>query len=1162
MCHLIRMRSCSRAFRQVRCFLLLALGALADASSHAADLRDISDLHAGFLEPPAAARPYVWWHWMNGNIDTTGITLDLEWMHRAGLGGFQVFDVGDVPQTYVPKPVGYMTPEWNVALRHTATEAARLGLEMGIHASPGWSETGGPWVPIEQGMKKLVWSETNVASGAATRIQLKALPRASGHYQDVPNAQSAFIVSLPVPAGGQLDNAPQPARPEYVRDLAVVAFQRSRDALELSSTTVTVTSSNGSIAPEWLFDQSYTRSVLIRPDASGEAWVLLRFARPVLVGAVTLGMSKQLPTGVIETSVDGTSFEVVASMPGAPEDAVASIADSVRTFSFAQRTVRALRVQLRRVYPHGQSMWEHAAAVTPLDTYEVTELRPTSSAVNRPELKAGFALATNFESLATLSVGGDVARPNEVLDLTSRMQADGSIDWQPPPGEWTILRVGESLTGYHNQPARPDATGLEVDKLNRAHVRSYAEEYLRRIRAAIGTALGSTLDTVVVDSWEVGAHNATDSILEDFRRLRHYSPLPYLPAVAGFIMGSPEESDRFLWDYRRTLADLVASEHFGTLDDVAHENGLTLYAEAGGLGVTLDAVLNHSRVDVPMGEFWALPRTSSPLSANTGNVRIAASAAHVYGKPLVAAESFTALPDSDWWSFSPRDLKPLADVFLAAGVNKFVLHTSVHQPFADRAPGIALEVYGQLFARTQTWGEQIRPWIDYLSRCSHLLQQGTSVDDFAYFYGESAPASDAMEVARPGKSPDNSELRPALPRLPFGYSYDIVGSDAIRNHMYVENGRVRTTGGASYAGLILPETLTRLTPELLAKLQELVAAGATLVGPKPERSPSLEGGSEADESVRRLADSLWGHYDHGSHSTVHRYGKGRVIWGSRPDQIIKSLNIAPDLGIASANTARHIVFAHRRTRDTDIYFVANPSAKAETFDASFRGPPRQPELWNPESGEIAIPMYEARGGAVSVALRIPSGGSVFVLFRQPLPARPLRKSRTIETKLATVTPSCDITFPLSPLDGHTVRQAGLTSWTAASDPRVRYFSGTATYRCSMNVPRAWQDGGGRIEFDLGEVDDIAEVALNGVPLGLRWRAPYRFPVAGAVKAGVNSLVVRVTNTWTNRLIGDAQQDARDVAWTSYNPYEAHSPLRPAGLLGPIRVFALTEVAAH
>jgi hypothetical protein len=565
------------------------------------------------------------------------------------------------------------------------------------------------------------------------------------------------------------------------------------------------------------------------------------------------------------------------------------------------------------------------------------------------------------------------------------------------------------------------------------------------------------------------------------------------------------------------------------------------------LPTTGDALLSKGKVDVPMGEFW-VPLPGQPDNAeHPTDVREAASAAHIYGKPFVAAESFTSMPFIPGWGQPPSYLKPIADRYLALGLNRIVFHTSDHQPFVDDAhkPGITLGPFGQHYTRNITWAEQAVAWNSYLSRASYLLQQGLFVGDLAYYYGEGAPAA----------VPFWKKVRPEPPP---GYNYDYVNTDVLLSRMSVKDGRLVLPDGMSYRVLVLPEDVDRLTVPVLRKIRDLVAAGATIVAPKPGRPPSLTGYPASDDEARALANDVWGAVD-GKSITRHEYGKGRVYWGPSVAEILTAEKVAPDFEHNRPQIDTTLVWIHRRLGDGDVYFVANQKERAEDVLARFRVDGKEAELWHPDTGEIEPASYTIENGTTTVPLHLDPNGSVFVVLRRAATAPTRTRPRPPSAVLTTIAGPWSVSFPPNWGAPPQVRLDTLTSWTTSADPGVKYFSGTATYAKDIQAPPAWFRPGTKVVLDLGRVKEIAEVSVNGKPLGILWKPPFQADVTGALRPGANHLDIKITNLWPNRMIGDQQPSAaKRYTFTDYKPYTKDSPLLESGLLGPVTLASVVR----
>jgi hypothetical protein len=1054
---------------------------------------------------------------MAGNISKEGITLDLEWMNRVGIGGVQVFDAGMGVGQYVDHRIDFMTPEWRDMLRHAAAECDRLGLEMGMHSSAGWSETGGPWVRPEAAMKKYVWSETRVQGPASFDDVLPRPPSSNGRFQN-------------------LDRNTAGPDPTYYADSAVIAYRIARDETRMSDAQPQVTLSSGvaDASPMLDHDLATTMALLIPPPGQ-RAWVQFEFARPYRARALSIAVrARGVPTGELRVSGDGKDFRTLVFLPGEDHNPVPA-----HTYTFPETAARFYRVEFSAPAP--VKSYEKAPT-----EYEIAELDLECGArVNRWEDKAGFSALYEYESLSTPPAEGAVARA-DVIDLTSRMHRDGRLEWDVPGGSWVILRLGYSLTGRKNAPAVETGRGYEVDKLNRQYVERYFNSYVGQIRDALGPLFGKSFRNLVMDSWEAGFLNWTDDMLAEFRFRRGYNPTPYLPVLTGRVVENADASDRFLWDFRRTLADLLAENHYGAFTESANRQGLNVYAEAAGiyLPVIQDGLANKGRVDIPMGEFWFVDQKPGEIRPeDESDIREAASAAHIYGKRLAAAESFTTPRTVPGWAQPPSYLKWLGDRAMAAGVNRIVFHTSVHQPLRDRKPGITMSSFGQHLTRNITWAELAGPFMRYLSRSSYMLQQGLFVGDLLYYYGEGAPA---VIPYWQGLSP----------KAPTGYDYDVLNTEVLLTRLSVADGHLMLPDGMSYRVLVLPES-DRMTPQVLKKIRDLVAGGATVVGPKPNRSPSLSGYPVCDNEVSSLATELWGDID-GRSITERVYGNGKVVWGKPLKDVLAEQGVGPDFEYTRPHIDTFLVSIHRRAGDADIYFVANQRDRVEDLTALFRVRGKSAELWHPDTGDIEPAPYNMGVVQTGVPLHLDPFGSVFVVFRHPASATSRSRERPTPVVLGTLSGPWQVAFPPNWGAPSKIRFDTLVSWSAHADEGVKYFSGTATYSKDFDVPKAWLQAPSRHVLDLGRVKEFAEVFLNGKPLGILWKAPFQADVTQALRIGPNHLEIRITNLWPNRIIGDEQPSAqRKYTFTAYKVFTKDSPLLESGLLGPVTVNSVT-----
>jgi hypothetical protein len=1070
-----------------------------------------AQLSDGFTNPPESAKPGTWWHWTNSNVTKEGITKDLEWMKRVGIGGMHLADVASGQGQVVEKKIIFRSPEWLDAVRHTATEADRLNLEMTVFSSAGWSLTGGPWVKPEQAMKKLVWSETNVKGPMNYSGKLASPPSLEGPLRNLSRAARVSDTD-----------------PKFYKDCIVLAFPTPPDEIQVREENPVVTTGAGVIDPGVLVDDDLNTSMVLRSGKDRKiVWVQFYFKEPFTARSVTLANRAGIPVGRLVVSNDGDEFRTVAVLPGAQ----LYRAGKVETISFPETTAKYYRLEFTGA-PMKPAEVMAETVTLPDSIYAFGEIKLHAGArINRWEDKAGFYHLFNYEPVETGEVSpSSIIDPSAVIDLTSKMLPDGSIEWKVPAGSWTIMRFGYSLTGSRNRPAVPAGSGYEVDKLSREYTEAYIKEYTAPIAKALGALYGKSLHSVMLDSWEAGMQNWTDNMLAEFRIRRGYDLTPFLPCLSGHITGSSEISDRVLWDFRRTLADMFAENHYGVLTGFLNKQGIKTYGEASGVSLEIleDALLCKKYVDIPMGEFWY--RALHPELMYYQDIRGAASASHIYGKGLVASEAFTGGGFE-----SPYTLKKIGDYWFTQGVNRFVFHTSAHQPL-DTKPGNTM--VGTHINRNITWAEQAAPFMTYLARNSFMLQQGRFVADLAYLLDEGAPST--MPIWGTG-------LNPAPPE---GYDYDYINADVLVNRMNVTaDGRLILPDGMCYSVLVLPNT-ARMTLPVLKKISELVKAGATVIGPRPERTPGFSGYPGSEKNLDMIVSDVWGDLD-GVSRTNRVYGKGRVFWGTPVKNVLEISEIPPDIEYGRSLDSK-IDWIHRRTDEADIYFIVNSTDRPLTTDIRFRVSGKAPEIWDPASGKMRPAGYSISGNRTIVPVSLNERQSAFIVFlnKTDVASRIITRSDPVST--AVIDGPWEISFPPDLGAPAKITLDTLKSWTMNKDDGVMFFSGTARYTKSFEVSKSFIDKGIMFVIDLGNVGDIAEVTVNGVPAGLLWKYPYSADITGLIRKGMNNFEIKVTNQWTNRLAGDMKSAPGKKVLNSSLFVRANS-LNESGLMGPVKI---------
>lgn len=1087
-------------------------------------------LDDGFRDPPQSARPRVWWHWMNGNVTVDGIEKDLAWMARVGIGGVQNFDASLATPQIVARRLVYMDPAWKTAFRRAVELADQKGLEFAIAASPGWSETGGPWVAAGDGMKKLVWSETLLPGGKRFAGKLPAPPTTTGPYQT-----AAIWDPIAAFTGSAVGPSSEASGPVGVYAVSTGATALPLPALSLGDGMPLVATAMTDGNPETAFSVK-----LGKPDPTV---LVLDYGKPVTVRSAMLSLFHAKPpfgdpatSPALEAENAGV-WTRIADLP---------VSETGSTAGFEAVTARRFRIVfapysgkprpgLGEGAPGAVSV--DIAAMSRASAVQIGEVALSGDArVDQAEVKAGFGTLPDYYAIARQ---GAVRVPTQVIDLTGRAMPDGTLDWTPPRGSaWRVYRFGWSLTGKTNHPATKEATGLEVDKYDPVAVRRYMETYLGMYRDTVGKdMIGKRgIRALLTDSIEVGASNWTAGLPAEFRARRGYDIGPWMPTLAGEVIGSAADTEKFLFDFRRTLADMLAENHYGTVARVAHENGMIVYGEAleDMRPLLGDDLAMRKHADVPMAALWTWNRDSAPRPTLIGDMKGAASVAHVYGQNLVAAESMTAAGSP--WAFAPRDLKRVIDLEFANGINRPVIHTSIHQPVDDKKPGLSLMIFGQYFNRHEAWAEMAKPWVDYLARTSYLLQQGRNVADVAFFIGEEAPVT-ALTSYGP------------MPGLPARYAYDYVNADMLRDALTVEGSEIVSKGGARYKALYLGGSSRHMTLPVLQRLAKMVEAGATLIGTKPQGSPSLK---DDPVAFAALADRLW--------------ANPAVIATDAVEAGLARAKVPQAFGYRATNADADVLFVERRLDNASVFWINNRKDRAERVMATFRVADKVPELWDAITGLSRPVDYRVRDGATEVVLDLGPEDAKFVVFRGSVATTPGGVVVRLPKDMA-VRPGNPLLFPMNPTP---IKLA--SPWTVAFEPGrgapaqttmatlvpldrnadagIKYFSGIVTYTTQFVLPENVKPGNG-LALDLGRVGDIADVRVNGQLAGTVWFAPFRMDIGRFVNLGRNTLEVRVATTWVNRLIGDAQPGATKISFTAAPTYEPSAPLRPSGLIGPV-----------
>lgn len=1081
-------------------------------------------LEKGFANPPAQARPGVWWRWIDANISKEGITRDLTEMARKGISSAQIFDVsgGAVVGT-----AGMMTPEWRALFKFAVQEAARLGITLVAVPAAGWG-TGGPWIKAMHAAKALRYAEIQAdGPGHLSRV----LPKAEG------------------PEG-------------WYRDVAVVAFREGRDQpvqpaqVEASSEVAVYYGIERNWTPNEAVDtapDTYWRAAA-PPSEEKPAWIQLRYHEPITAQSIFLAGTREggPKTCELQVSDKGVEFRKVTTFEMAKGEA--------KRVKFASVTASIFRLAIT------------SAHVPDVQLAGISLLRKGDNPVFKPGIK-WWRFKSGNRSLWDWPKQGPAiledeypedgavdCRNTEVLDISSRMDADGKLEWDVPPGRWTIARFGTVLLdeGVKVMSRATKGKAYEADPLSPKAADRMFDSTTKILLEDVGKLGGKTFNGVLVDSWEYGAGGSrglqptwTDDFRERFKKRHGYDLVAYLPAMARKIVDSRDKTNRFFWDYRQIMAEAYL-DFYARLTERANQRGMHSTAECG-YGTYpfqhIDGLAAFGRVDVPMGEFWYISDVMSQFFAWADSIRTAASSAHIYGKNLVSAET---LSTANGFEQTPDAWKITLDRELANGLNLPIMSVFSHQNDVNARPGV---FSFESINVNMTWWDMSQGFLSYLARCQFLLQAGIPVADACYFFGENSckfvPAKEFLN-----------------PPLPDGCEFDGINAEVITKRLSVKNGLLTLPNGISYRYLVLPvQPGWKVTASTLRKIKDLVDAGATVIGPKPSAAPGLEAYPNQDKEVAALADALWGATP--TAAKVRKVGQGRVIRDKTIDQVL-ALDATPtDLALEGMTLSKKLNWCHRRTDGAEIYFISNQERQPQAGTVTFRVAGKVPEIWDPVTGKKREAAdYAMADGRTTVPLELADSQSLFVVFRHAAraakskglsrsAAAAQKKDRGAAQSGICLTAPWTVTFdPKWGGPAEAVKFKTLEDWTKRPEEEIRTYSGTATYKTTFDLPESQiPNRKSEIFLDLGIVKNMAQVRLNGKDLGVVWTAPWRLEISGAVKAKGNKLEIDVANVLLNRLITDGElpPEKRLTKINSMFYGYKKGALLPSGLLGPVRV---------
>ncbi|WP_016957766.1 glycosyl hydrolase [Catenovulum agarivorans] len=1146
-----------------------------------------AELKANFKTPPDAVKPWVYWYWINDHISKQGVENDLKKMQEQGISTALIGIIHLQPSIGGYGKIKAFSDEWWDVLLYAIKKAPEYNVDIGLFNSPGWSQSGGPWVEMHQSMRYLDNREYHLVGGQNANLSLN---KPEGYADDVK------VIAFKTPADELIRLNNQQTKG------SATAFINSEKTIQadINSTNIKslvdgdhesvyhypaslINAKGSKLEIDFVHDETLTaRSLEIYPNdthsakatlsfknANGEFETIKSFDLQRPRNMASIGPEHDAPIVINFPKVTAREFRLtidslVIGRKQKNSEPNPGIKELVLTSGY--KLERYVEKKLAKVFPNPQP--KH-------DSYQWDA--PT------PEDKSSLAL--NAE---------------QVLDVTQFVN-DGKLNWQAPAGEWTVVHYFMRTTGTTNTPTTNATRGPEVDKLSKeiaqAHFDAYVGDIIDRLQPAERTAL----KYLVIDSYEQGAQNWTDAFAKRFQQQFGYDPMQFLPVYTGRIVNSAEQSERFLWDMRRMVADRVSYEYTAGMRERAHEHGLKLWLENyGHWGFPGEFLQYGGQADIVSGEFWA--------SGNLGAIELksASSAAHIYGHKTVMSESFTAgrgdAFKNHFWDFKKR-----GDWSFVEGINHTLLHVYIQQGYEDKKPGVNAW-FGSEFNRHNTWFDYMGGWLNYIKRSNYMMQQGTYVADIMYFIGEDAPKM-------------TGEIKPALPA---GYSYDFINAEVILHGLSVEDGQFVLPSGARFKLLVLPDATT-MRPQVLAKIKQLVADGGAIYGPKPSQSPSLQNYSQADNQVQQLANELWQQID-GTTVTQGQYGKGLVFFDSAENvdlaQVMDKLNLPADL----AGLPTEVIWSHRSSDTHEIYFIANQSEAVVDIKPSFRlqtamqrqeqAKLGQPQAWDAVTGSIRnIGQYSIENGRLVTPLSLQGLGSTFIVFEKSASAtiQPTAVKQISKQNKATWLPTAlykqnqlivdipengeyqvqftngdsqvvklvDLPAPLTlrapwqlTFEQNRDVEMSLTldklvSLTELQPLALKHYSGSITYQNQFQFEQSQLRDDQRWILDLGQVGVVARVTINGNNLGEIWSRPLQVDVTDYLVAGKNKLIVEVATTWVNRMVGDlkypkqfpdqAQPKVFETEITFESKITKDTELQPAGLIGPVLLKPIREV---
>ena len=1085
-----------------------------------------TSLENDFKNPPERAKPRTWMHSMSGNMSKPGLTKDLEAIKEVGIGGILLFNVSHtIPQG----DVIFNSDEHQDMITHAAKECERLGLSFGVHNCDGWTSSGGPWNTPENSMKQVVWSEKIIGGGKKINITLEN-----------PTAREGFY-----------------------KDIAVVAYPSLPAEIEDDAVKPVITSSDSKFDTKLVSDGKWDETSVLHASEINKNWIQFDFGKPYGIKSVYMALTKTINgsrKSTLMTSNDGINFS------------------EAKTFDLKRLGKREFAID--ESFPEIKARYFRIAIE---DNYEMMEVS-LKKRQNYPNFLAKTSLfKIEDHRLKPLESedASSVINKNHIIDLTSAMDSHGNLDVTLPKGHWTIMRFGFTSTGAVNSPASDAGRGLEVDKMSKSALKIHYDAYVGKVVQNTKDIAPSALQYLEIDSFEVGGQNWTDDYELFFLETYGHSLIPFLPVYAGRMVESAKVTDAVLWEIRKLNSHLITENYFGEFTKLTHNDGLISYIEPYSFNAPFNELDAAKQADIPMGEFWMHQRYQ------TGT---AVSGARIYGKKIISAESFSAQSKINWKGH-PGMSKTTGDMAWVLGINEFMFHRFAHQANTHVVPGMTMSQWGSHIDRTQTWWNNAgAAWFKYIARGSHLLRQGNPVSDLLVYVGEGSPNS---VTSRHSFST----------AIPLEINYDNINTDALLHRIEVKNGKLVLPEGTSYKVLAL-YNCDKISLKTLEKIHDLSQKGIIILGEKPKELAGYVKSKEDSERFGHLVETIWNHKN--THTTFN--------WNA----VFKANNLNYDL-IATSNK-KQIPYIHRKTNNEDIYFISNQDTLAQNIHLKFSLKGKLPELWNPMTGEISkIAYFKENELGTEMDVSLNGQESVFVVFKEASKDKNAVvsvKSSTdsnptfnfnqneniemlveqngdydivlkngVEKKIKVVNipqpkilnNTWQLNFDAPYGYKNTIQTDSLFDWTTSAIFDIKHYSGTVVYNTTFDLSEKDIKPDQKINLDLGKVNMAAKVILNGQEITTLWMAPYHVDITNDIKKGKNELKIEVSNTWANRLIGDAHYGRTDgysireskmpdwytnnepmpkgkrTTFSAYPFYEKTDKLVPSGMVGPVKI---------